>query len=229
LAAVDVSALGRVLAVSPHLDDAVLSAGGLIAARPGSCVLTVFAGVPARYDGLTEWDAGCGFAVGDDVVAIRRQEDQRATARLGAETRWLDFVDTQYESTYPDPQEIAAAIRLQLQEVDADTLVLPLGLAHPDHQRTHDACAILLDNDFGLVEHWVAWADSPYRMRHADLLADRLESLQRRGFHLEPHGFTADGRKSAAVAEYPTQARGLGADSMADAARPEQFYAITSQ
>jgi len=45
------------LVVSPHLDDAVLSCGRLLAGRPGSVVATVFAGVPSRPDQCTDWTA----------------------------------------------------------------------------------------------------------------------------------------------------------------------------
>ena len=45
------------LVISPHLDDAVLSAGGRVAAGPGAVVVTVFAGghpSPGGQDGVVE-------------------------------------------------------------------------------------------------------------------------------------------------------------------------------
>ena len=87
----------RLLVFSPHFDDAAMGAGHLLLARPGSTVVTVFAGRPERYPAEpTEWDALGGFRAGDDVVAIRRTEDEAALAVLGAEHRWLEFVDHQY-------------------------------------------------------------------------------------------------------------------------------------
>ena len=224
-----VPALGRVLAVSPHLDDAVLSAGELLVAHPGSVVLTVFAGIPVRYEDLGEWDVASGFAAGDDVVALRREEDSHAVAHLGADALWLDFLDYQYSEQQPSAAEIAAAVHGARASIDVDTLALPLGLDHPDHVRTHEACALLLENEFDFVAHWVTWADIPYRARHPDLMVDRLDSLRANGFVLSPFGVGADGRKRAALAEYPSQLRALGPDNVADAERPEQLYTITRQ
>src|SRR5919106_5159209 len=78
-----VAALGRVLVVSPHLDDAVFGCGELLAACPGSIVTTVFAGAP-KHSELTEWDAAAGFRAGQDVMAARREEDQQALTIVGA-------------------------------------------------------------------------------------------------------------------------------------------------
>lgn len=223
------ASFGRVLAVSPHMDDAVLSAGAFLSACSGAVTVTVFAGFPPSYDGLSEWDAGCGFSDGDDVVALRREEDRRAAENIGGQARWLDFVDSQYEPELPAAEAIAASVRALVIELGVDTLALPLGINHEDHQRTHEACALLLRDDFGLVDRWVAWADVPYRMRHPDEVEQRLKSLRASGFSLQPFAVDSDERKRAALAEYPTQARGLGAESMVDAERPEQLYVITRQ
>src|SRR4051812_4728612 len=80
-----------VMIVSPHLDDAVFGCGELLGARPGSVVVTVFAGAPPTYETVTEWDALAGFRAGDDVMAARRAEDRDALAVLGARPVWLDF------------------------------------------------------------------------------------------------------------------------------------------
>jgi len=229
MARVAVPAFGRVLAVSPHLDDAVLSSAALISAHPGSTVLTVFAGVPARYEGLSEWDAESGFVEGDDVVALRREEDRRATAHLGARSLWLDFLDDQYTDVRPAADAVASEIRTHVVGLEVDTIAFPLGQGHGDHERTHEACALLLQHEFGLVEHWVAWADIPYRSRHPELYADRLKSLQDIGFSLTSFGVEPNDAKRAAVGEYPTQARALGPRNMSDAERPEQFYLVTRQ
>jgi LmbE family N-acetylglucosaminyl deacetylase len=85
----------RVLVFSPHFDDAAMGAGHLLLAHPGSTVVTVFAGPPARYpDEPTEWDALGGFRAGDDVVAVRRHEDADALTVLGADHVWLEFATT---------------------------------------------------------------------------------------------------------------------------------------
>src|SRR5213078_209954 len=94
---VPTSELDRIVVVSPHFDDAVQGAGYLLAGHPGSTVVTVFAGRPPAYPATpTEWDAFGGFKPGDDVVAIRQDEDIAALTVLGAAWHWLDFSDHQY-------------------------------------------------------------------------------------------------------------------------------------
>src|SRR4051794_25129042 len=132
----------RVLVFSPHFDDAAMGAGHLLLARPGSTVCTVFAGPPERYpDPPSEWDALGGFRAGDDVVATRREEDLAALAVLDAAHRWLGFVDHQYL----EPAEratagaVATALAAVIDAVAPTAVVLPLGLANPDHVVTHEA------------------------------------------------------------------------------------------
>src|SRR3954468_24729127 len=98
-----------VVIVSPHLDDAVFGCGELLAARPGSVVVTVFAGAPPTYETVTEWDALAGIHPGEDVLAARRAEDRAALGALGARPVWLDFRDSQYHDS-PTVPEIAAAL-----------------------------------------------------------------------------------------------------------------------
>ena len=112
------------LVISPHLDDAVLSCGALLAAHRGAVVATVFAGVPRDPRQRTEWDARSGFADAAEALAARRAEDAAALAELGAAPRWLDFRDDQYG----DPErvdELAAALGAVFDEVpDAPVLVV---------------------------------------------------------------------------------------------------------
>jgi LmbE family N-acetylglucosaminyl deacetylase len=85
--------------LSPHLDDAVLSCGGLIhrQARAGQppLVVTLFSGQPAADAQLstfaqsqhTHWGAP------EDVVAIRWAEDRAALTVLGADYLRLNYLD----------------------------------------------------------------------------------------------------------------------------------------
>src|SRR5215510_3926275 len=74
--------LGHALVVSPHLDDAVLSASHRI--RPGAAtVVTVFAGTPAASIGLTGWDAFTGATDSAARMLERYGEDDEAMRRLG--------------------------------------------------------------------------------------------------------------------------------------------------
>jgi LmbE family N-acetylglucosaminyl deacetylase len=215
-----------VVAISPHLDDAVLSAGGLLGLLAKPMVCTVFAGYPRPLPSLTEWDEECGFADGADVVALRREEDRRALEQLGATARWFDFLDSQYSDHRPTARDIAAEIEGLFNVIEHDTIAFPLGIDHEDHVLTHDACALLLDARPDLAANWVAWADVPYRARHPELATRRIEQLRSEGFHLQSADLTPGQQKTAAVKEYPSQIRGLGA-STDDAWQPEEFYLIT--
>lgn len=221
--------LGRVLAVSPHMDDAALSAGNFLHACEKPVILTVFGGTPDRYGELTEWDESCGFAEGDDVVAMRRLEDTAAANHLGASARWLDFVDSQYRTTDPTAAAIADRIAVVATELRADAIALPLGIQHEDHRLTHDACALLLRHRGELARTWVAWIDVPYRLSFPDQVADRLESLRQQGFQLAPSEFVMTDAKRAALNEYASQAKGLGQAAMENATRPEQLFVITRE
>jgi LmbE family N-acetylglucosaminyl deacetylase len=88
------------LYIAPHLDDAVLSCGGLLAQQAGRgervAVVTIFAGSPppgARLSAFAQamhdrWQgsAPAGIDFGDPP-AVRRAEDRRSLARLGPTIR----------------------------------------------------------------------------------------------------------------------------------------------
>jgi LmbE family N-acetylglucosaminyl deacetylase len=233
----DVSALAPLTVVSPHLDDAVLSCAGLIAGAPGAVVLTVFAGNPpsrpagtpsAFLPGTTAWDQASGFAGGDDVVGLRRAEDRAALAQLGAVPHWLDFLDSQYvvepgESV--GPADIAAGIRAAIDGHHPATIAFPLGLSHTDHERTHEACFLLLQGSPELAHNWVAFVDVPYRALHRGQADSRLGRLLELGYDLDPLGFDLGDRKVAALDEYPSQLKAL-APSIANAALPEECFVL---
>jgi LmbE family N-acetylglucosaminyl deacetylase len=224
----DIAALGHLAAVSPHMDDAVLSCSGLIAGAPAATVITVFAGFPPPRTEVTDWDRESGFADGDDVVAIRRAEDQAALARLDARPVWLEFLDSQYvlDPLQPaTPSEIAMALRAVLRDRKPDTIAIPLGLSHTDHERTHEACALLLRESPELAVNWVAFTDVPYRALHARQAADRLNQLTALGYGLEPFSLDLGERKALALGEYPSQLRALAPD-LENATLPEECYLL---
>src|SRR5439155_20945282 len=115
------------------------------AGHPGAKVVTVFGGRPPAYpDPPTKWDALGGFRRGDDVVALRRDEDVAALNVLGATPYWLDFSDHQYleRSEWYPPGVVAAALRGALVDLAPTAVFVPFGLANPDHDLTHRAARI---------------------------------------------------------------------------------------
>ncbi|MFI5777204.1 PIG-L deacetylase family protein [Nocardia sp. NPDC051570] len=139
-------AADRMVVVSPHFDDAVLTVGALIAARvefgqPVE-VLTVFSAArdDARHSGRRE-------AFADYVV--RRAEDDRALQVLGARSQRLGLFERLFREPPPlgsfgafhPPADIAscpevAVVRQAIEEaLDSDAIVLaPLGIGNQiDH------------------------------------------------------------------------------------------------
>ncbi len=190
----------RWIYISPHLDDAILSAGGLIhdQARDGERVeiWTVVCGFP-REATLTpyaqllhfQW----GFSSAEETVRLRRAEDERAAAIVGAKTVHFDFPDCIYrrgandESLYPMdvfvpphpaeadlPAKMTAKLAKRLQP--DDVLVCPLGIGgHADHVIVRQAVE-------GLNRPLLYYADVPYVLNHpsARETFTRLMTAERR-------------------------------------------------
>ncbi|MFI6536935.1 PIG-L deacetylase family protein [Nonomuraea sp. NPDC050547] len=216
------------LVVSAHLDDAVLSRGGTIAALGAQgarvVVVTVFAGcagdpMPAyaeRYHGW--WRKACP-AIGDsaaDGMRLRREEDQRACAVLGAEPVHLDFLEALYRRgpggtprcavgddlfSPPGPDDlalvktVAAELGGWISRLAPDEVHAPAAVGgHLDHVLTARACAAALrDTADGPRARW--YEDLPYA----------LEQPAHRQSTVEP--LTADDwrRKIEAAAAYRSQ------------------------
>ncbi len=225
--------LRRMVVVSPHFDDAVQGAGLLLARHPGSTVVTVFAGAPPAYpDPASEWDALGGFTSGDDVVVLRRDEDLAALAVLNAEHVWLEFADHQYldEADRAKAPEVAARLRDALHELDPTAVFVPFGLGNPDHDITHQAARLLLD-EFADVA-WYCYQDAGY-MHVPGLLAWRISALFHAGWWPTPTlAPLADDleRKRQALYAYASQLPPLRRDHLLDerldANIPEQHWRL---
>lgn len=217
-----VESLGRVVVVSPHLDDAVFGCGQLLAAHPGSTVVTVFAGMP-QHAPLTEWDERCGFTDAAQAMTLRREEDRIALSLLEARPAWLEFLDHQY-APLPSPEAVARALQSLLLELAPDTVLFPLGLFHSDHLLVHEACVQALH---ALPEAMcIAYEDVPYRAMRG-LLQQRLMVLAQANVCLTPLRLRAEGSallKAHAVQAYESQLRGLGPGGHNDAAAPERGW-----
>lgn len=210
-----------VLAISPHLDDAVFSAGGTLAglAQGGArvVVLTCFTGSVANPTGFAlACQLDKGLAPDIDYMALRRAEDEAACAIIGAEAVHLPHREAPHRG-YADAAALFGAIRPDdaivpelandLAEAIASyrpALVLgPLGIGgHVDHLQVRAAMADLA-GDFALIR----WADYPYAMRApetlGELAARRLSPFEAaaRGAAVEAYasqiGFQFGGRDAA--------------------------------
>jgi LmbE family N-acetylglucosaminyl deacetylase len=225
--------LDRIVVVSPHFDDAVLGASSVLARHPGSTVITVLGGRPPAYpDEPTWWDALGGFVAGDDVVALRREEDAKAMATLDANPVWLEFADHQYlaKDARPTPDVVAPVLEAAIVAVAPGAVFFPFGLANPDHDLTHRAVRLLLDRHPEIA--WYCYEDGGYS-NIPGLLAWRVSSLFRAGWWPTPAIVTVDPsieRKRAALECYRSQLPPLRADHLLDerlaAPAPEQFWRL---
>jgi len=188
----------RVMAVSPHLDDAILSAGETLRklANHGAqiTVLTFFAGnAPSTLsDFAQEFHDECHL--GTDAVAVRRAEDVQAVHHLGGRTIHGDLLDVIYRRTragawvcskeedvfaprLDDSTKVADLVRVlqdAVVQTDPDLILGPAGLGgHVDHLLTRDAVRLLP----GQVPS-ALWADFPYsrRIRRPELTPFRILS-----------------------------------------------------
>jgi LmbE family N-acetylglucosaminyl deacetylase len=217
----------RLVAVSPHLDDAVLGCGALLATHLRSVVITVFAGRPSAGAPLTPWDEAAGFVAGDDVVGARRAEDRAALRALDAQPVWLPFRDAQYGAS-PPADAIAARLERALVSVEPATVCIPLGLFHSDHRLVHAAALSLL------ARHpewrWLAYEEPMYR-RVTGALEARLSALRSAGVRaVAVDGLPATNTKGAALACYASQLRALaapGRPGFADALDGERYWSLT--
>jgi LmbE family N-acetylglucosaminyl deacetylase len=166
----------RVLAVSPHLDDAVFSAGATLARLADAghevTVLTCFtASVPDPTGFALACQTDKGLAPEVDYMALRRDEDRAATAVLGAAPvhlplreaphRGYDSAPALFAGVRPDDvvwQDVLEALR----SYDADLWLAPQGLgSHVDHLQVVRAVAAL-----GRPTLW--WRDAPYALKAPD-------------------------------------------------------------
>lgn len=181
------------LAVSPHLDDAVFSAGGRLAdlAREGwrVVVATVFtASVPDPRGFALACQLDKGVPADIDYMALRRAEDAEACRLLGAEPRWLPFAEAPHRG-YHDPRALFAGLRADdpvvaaitpalaglVAELEPDLVLGPQAVGgHVDHCAVVDALARLSRS-----ETWW-WRDYPYLARSgivAEPFAARFAAL----------------------------------------------------
>ena len=158
----------RWIYLSPHLDDAALSAGGLIYEQTQAGIPVEFWTFMCGDPHLTEYSpftkmlhATWGFADAEETVRKRRIEDTNAANILGAKAVHFDFLDCIYRRgknggwLYPDavfipphaedadlPAQIAATITPRLQPDDVLICQLSVG-SHVDHVLVRQAAELL--------------------------------------------------------------------------------------
>ena len=230
--------LTRIVVVSPHFDDAALGASQMLLRHAGSSattVITVLGGRPPAYpDPPSDWDALGGFRAGDDVVALRQEEDRAAMEVLGAEPMWLDFADHQYlpKRERPTAAAVAPVLEAAILGRSPTAVFLPMGLANPDHVMTHDAGMLVYDRHPEWA--WFCYEDHGYK-HLPGLLAWRVATLMKSGRWPTPAIVPVDAEtegKRKAIWCYVSQIAPLERDHALTerlaANVPEQFWRVAA-
>jgi LmbE family N-acetylglucosaminyl deacetylase len=209
----------RWIYISPHLDDAIFSAGGLIyeQVQYGAPVeiWTVMSGFPDHVE-LSPFAKSIhqqwGTSSARETIQKRRKENEVAAAVLGAKNRYLDFIDSLYrhgsggQALYTSsfsplnkeekdlPRRIAEELVKYL--LPNDALICPLTLGgHIDHIIVREAINFLDLSPFYM-------ADIPY-------LLDNPRSLWRKtlGMKQSIHEISKEGLQYwlRAIRSYETQ------------------------
>jgi LmbE family N-acetylglucosaminyl deacetylase len=178
----------RWIYISPHLDDAALSAGGLIYEQTQSGIPVEVWTILAGVRGDTELSTFAqvmhrlwGTSSAEETVRVRRAEDLKAAYIVGAKVVHLDFLDCLYRrgknnnwlyaDVYLPPHEDDADIPRQIAETVAprlfpdDVLICPLALgSHVDH--------ILVRRGLEMIGRpLLYYADIPYLFHKPDSLS----------------------------------------------------------
>jgi len=151
---------GPAVVLSPHLDDAVLSAWSVLRREGDVQVVVVCAGVPPPGP-APPWDRLTGARDAAERMLERRDEDRVALARAGRRAAHLDFLDAQYRTDALDQDALLAALNEAVPE--AGELWAPAGIgAHHDHLQVREA-ALAIQRDGGPPLR--LYAELPYATR----------------------------------------------------------------
>ena len=184
-------AISRLIFLSPHPDDAVLSCGGWIAqlAQDGErpIVITIFGSDRLATVPLSDFAQGlhARWRLGDDAPARRRDEDRAACDRLGCYLIQLPFADAVYRvepvtqrhwydseeaifGEVRDPEiidRVAEAVQSRVRQVLNARLVVPLSAGkHVDHVIARSAAERLSESLLYYEDY--PYAEQPERMAY---------------------------------------------------------------
>jgi LmbE family N-acetylglucosaminyl deacetylase len=180
----------HLVVIEPHMDDAILSAGGQLLLRKGKCRITILCvfGI-SNYTSYME--AGRAYLDSRGITQLRHDESILAASQVGADFLSLGFSDAPlrmqapaqwteafltedireshgFISTHPMPHvvnHISAALTQSLRALEPDEVWIPMGLGnHLDHKTTRSACLKTLSStlDFKSSLSIQLYEDLPY-------------------------------------------------------------------
>jgi len=163
------------IVISPHLDDAVFSLGGLLAKESEKTkIITIFSGIPTKPL-VRIWDKSCGFKNSTVAMEERIKENSFALYSLGIKEKNiinLNYLDKQYRNSfltkpkYPI-QEIIQSISKELKkiiEIEKDKklkIFIPMSSIHQDHKIVRDIIIQLYKDERKKIDLYL-YQDMPY-------------------------------------------------------------------
>jgi LmbE family N-acetylglucosaminyl deacetylase len=149
--------LSQGVVLSPHLDDAVLSAWSTLR-EPGDLVVVNVCTRAPEPGTLSKWDRVFGTDDSAALVELRRAEDDAALAIAGRGAMSLDFLDGQYRDEPLSVGEVRSALEKAVSK--AAWLCAPAGIgAHPDHVTVREV-ALEIGSESNIPLY--LFADLPY-------------------------------------------------------------------
>lgn len=211
--------------VQPHPDDAILGIGQLMleADIDGSTLVTAFTASPDPYPLLMfrPHDEHCGFEEGDDVMAVRRDEDLDICKELGWRAVHIPLLDVQYWDR-PRPPEQAELFQATVHDawIDAgrpEWVWSPAAVSHPDHLWVlQQMVGFARGHRIGLK----VWLEPGYRSRYHQLAAQCMSAM----VDVERHRVLWNKLgplKFMCIRGYESQLNGITALALADALEEE--------
>ncbi|HWS23433.1 MAG TPA: PIG-L family deacetylase [Anaerolineales bacterium] len=213
--------------VSPHLDDAALSCGGLISDLVGrgvQCInITVTAGIPeltTKSSLIDEVQNQWKLNDSSEAVKLRRVEDNNAMRILNCKPIHLNFLDAIYRSSidahyfyqsiydpiHPEESGLAEEIAHSMMNylLPDDLIILPQAIGgHVDHEIVKNSAQFLTNKRF-------YYPDVPYVFKTDFSILDRYESSATFVYPFKQKHIT---KWIEAIQAYPSQLSSLFKDS----------------
>lgn len=222
-----------VLFLSPHLDDAILSAGGLIAhlaPRTSVTVITVFTeGSSPPYSPFAQQCLqNAGYEEVHQYFQDRRTEDAQVCKKFGADHVHLGFIDAPWRrkdiesvrSIQINPKDISLIPRISekigriIKDHSSSVVFGPLAIGrHVDHLITREALVSAVPNP-------IFWSDFPYNA------TDTPDPIYLATHHLQPALWTNNQEEKAeGIKGYQTQIKSLFPDGKISL--PSDYFFLT--
>lgn len=171
----------RYVFISPHLDDAILSAGGLISylkVQNKVKIITVFTKASKKInDSIQEFTQSCNYTNSEELFLNREEEDKKLCQYLKIDHLHLGFTDALWRDEYDSTEDVfSKRINRTKKERDLEKLIIqelkkkiknarntiifaPLSIGnHVDHRIINRICR---DNFTNVIY----WEDYPYNLK----------------------------------------------------------------